>query len=121
MLSISNFSSGQEGVLSGRYSAIFFFLSVENAAKTYRKSVDSTRISDCTRFVNSFTSDNTHEKCIMGCFNSHNNTPIFTVYVAIPVFSQSRSGHRINFSHVIETDAVYRNPRFRFIPLENYQ
>ena len=34
-------------------------------------------------------------------------------YVAIPVFNQSRPGQRINSSHVIETDAVYRNPRLR--------
>ena len=53
---------------------------IGNAAKTYRKCVDSTRISNYTRYVNSFTSDDTHEKCIVGCFNSRNYTPIFTVY-----------------------------------------
>ena len=40
-------------------------------------------------------------------------------YVAISVFNQSRSGQRINSLHVIETDAAYRNPRFRSIPLDN--
>ena len=39
-------------------------------------------------------------------------------YVAIPVFNQSRPGQRINSLHVIETDAVYRNPRFGSIPLD---
>ena len=42
-------------------------------------------------------------------------------YVAISVFNQSRPGHRMNSLHVIETDAAYRNPRFRSIPLDNYQ
>ena len=37
-------------------------------------------------------------------------------YVAIPVFNQSHPGQRINSLHVIEADAVYRNPRFRSIP-----
>ena len=37
-------------------------------------------------------------------------------YVTISVFYQSRPGQRINSLHVIETDAAYRNPRFRFIP-----
>ena len=36
-------------------------------------------------------------------------------YIAIPVFNQSRSGQRINSLHVFETDAVYRNPRFKSI------
>ena len=38
----------------------------------------------------------------------------------IPVFNQSRPGQRINSLHVIETDAVYRNPRCRSIQ-DNYQ
>ena len=42
-------------------------------------------------------------------------------YVAISVFNQSRPGQRINSLHVIETDAAYRNSRFRSIPLYNYQ
>ena len=42
-------------------------------------------------------------------------------YVTISVFNQSRPGQRINSLHVIETDAAYRNPRFRSIPLDNYQ
>ena len=42
-------------------------------------------------------------------------------YVAISVFNQSRPGQRINSLHVIETDVAYRNPRFRSIPLDNYQ
>ena len=39
-------------------------------------------------------------------------------YVAIPVFNQSRPGQRINSLHVIETDAVYGNLRFRWMGLE---
>ena len=31
------------------------------------------------------------------------------------VFNQSRPGQRINSLHVIKTDTVYRNPRFRSI------
>ena len=42
-------------------------------------------------------------------------------YVTISVFNQSRPGQRINSLHVIETDAAYRNPRLRSIPLDNYQ
>ena len=42
-------------------------------------------------------------------------------YVMISVFNQSRPSQRINSLHVIETDAAYRNPRFRSIPLDNYQ
>ena len=37
-------------------------------------------------------------------------------YVTISVFNQSRPGQRINSLHVIETDAAYRNLRFRSIP-----
>ena len=37
-------------------------------------------------------------------------------YVAISVPNQSLPGQRINSLHVIETDAAYRNPRFRSIP-----
>ena len=37
------------------------------------------------------------------------------------VFNQSRLNQRINSLHVIETDAVYCNPRFRSIPLDNYR
>ena len=45
----------------------------------------------------------------------------YTVYsgktlIKISVFNHSRPGQRINCLHVIETDAAYRNPRFRSIP-----
>ena len=45
----------------------------------------------------------------------------FKCYIAISVFNQSRPGQRINSLHVIEIDAACRNPRFRSIPLDNYQ
>ena len=60
-------------------------------------------------------------KCIVNPYECCDGRYRIQCHVAISVFNQSRPGQRINSLHVIETDAAYRNPRFRSIPLDNYQ
>ena len=61
--------------------------------------------------------------CLLDLYLLYDLSALFC-YVAIPVFNQSRPGHRINSLHVIQTDAsreTDRNTRFRSIPLGQLQ